>query len=85
MISEFGCDAIDYAFYLPSILKLCEASFPITRNEAKEILKELYKWIRDDLLPFIENLKPSLVVNNIIKLLFRKILRRILKKLMTYI
>ena len=62
MISELGCDQVNYKFYMPQIIKLCESTFPGLKYEALEIIKEIYKWIRDEVLPFIEKLKQNQIV-----------------------
>jgi hypothetical protein len=59
VITQFGCgqDSIDFKIFMPSLIKLIEGSNHGTRYETYEIIKEVYKWVKGEVMPFVENLK----------------------------
>ena len=63
LLNEFGSNQFDYASLMPYILKTYEFSNPAIRNWVLEIIKSLYKWIREDIKQYLNGLKEIQLVN----------------------
>ena len=63
LLNEFGSGQFDYANLMPYILKTFEFSNPAIRNWVLEIIKSLFKWIRDDIKQYLIGLKEIQLVN----------------------
>ena len=57
LISNFGSFKVDYRPLLSLVEKLTESSTPAIRNDALEVYKELYKWVREAIKPSLAKLK----------------------------
>ncbi len=64
MLNEFGSSQIDFNNLMPYILKTYEFSNPAIRNWILEIVKNLYKWIKEDIRPLLTGIKEKELVNN---------------------
>lgn len=63
MLNEFGSSQIDFNNLMPNILKTYEFSNPAIRNWILEIVKNLYKWIKEDIRPLLTGIKEKELVN----------------------
>ena len=59
LINNFGSFKIEYRLLLPLVEKLTESTSPTLRNDALEVYKELYRWIREAIKPNISKLKEA--------------------------
>ena len=61
IISEFGSQ-FNYGLMVPSLLKCYEMANPAIKNWVMEILKILFKFVKDDLRGFLTGIKENLLV-----------------------
>lgn len=70
MLNEFGSAQFDYSILIPNIIKAYEFSNPAIRNWVLEIIKTLYKWIKEEIKPLLVSFKEIQLVT--LYFLFRK-------------
>lgn len=59
LISLFGSFKIEYRSLITYVEKLSESTSPQMRSEVLDFYKELYKWIKDAIKPYVSRLKDS--------------------------
>jgi len=59
ILRAFGAYKLDYRSLLPFMEKFADNSNPTVKNEVLDFYKELFKWIRNAIKPYISKLKDS--------------------------
>jgi cytoskeleton-associated protein 5 len=59
LISLFGSFKIEYRSLITLVEKLSESTSPQMRSEVLDFYKELYKWIKDAIKPYVNRLKDT--------------------------
>ncbi|KAI2800151.1 hypothetical protein BLOT_014064, partial [Blomia tropicalis] len=60
-LNQFGSKVIAIKPIVPSLSKLLEDRDPTVREDTKQLTIEIYRWVKDALLPQLSNLKPILL------------------------
>jgi len=61
LISEYGCNTIDFKFFMPTIVKLVQGTNHGIKYEAMELLKEIFRQIRSDVIPYLREVKETMI------------------------
>jgi hypothetical protein len=61
LITEYGCKTIDFKFFMPTIVKLVQGTNHGIKYEAMELLKEIFRQIRSDIIPHLREVKETMI------------------------